>query len=97
MGAGPVAKMAEVQDYSAMVWGRIMRFKPDRARYPGKVTVRFTIAGDGSLVSADISEPSGIPALDQLALDVVRRAAPFPSPPAEVDTPVAFNIPFQFR
>lgn len=97
MGAGPAARVADVQDYSAMVWGRIMRFKPERARYPGKVTVHFTVAGDGNLVSAEVSEPSGIPALDQLALDVVRRATPFPAPPAGADAPMVFNIPFQFR
>lgn len=96
-GPAPQAKGSDLQDYSAMVWARILRFKPERARFPGTVGLRFAIAADGSLASIEIAAPSGVPALDQLAIEVLRRAAPFAAPPAGADSPMIFTIPFHFR
>lgn len=80
-------------DYPLVVWTRIMERKPARARHPGAATIRFSVAADGSVMDLIVENPSGIAAIDQLALEVIRRAAPFPPPP----NPRTFTIPFQFR
>jgi protein TonB len=45
----------------------------------GDVMVRFSINKNGRLSHSRIEQSSGFAALDQNALDVIRRAAPFPS------------------
>lgn len=44
--------------------------------------VRIVLDRDGSLVSAQVVRSSGSRRLDRQALDLVRRAAPFPPPPS---------------
>jgi protein TonB len=39
--------------------------------------IKFTIAADGHLITSEIVASSGIPSLDEMALRVVRNAAPF--------------------
>lgn len=88
---------AELRAYSEAVWKHILRHKPATAREPGTVTLRFLIAHDGSLLRAEVAVSSGFSALDELGIDTVRRAAPFPPPPQTADAPLLFNLPFQFR
>lgn len=85
---------SDLREYSAEIWRRILSGKPDRARYPGEVAIRFVIAADGGLAGMVVERSSGVPALDTLALEIVRRAAPFPAPPA---SNLSFTIPFRFR
>lgn len=95
VAAPPIAsRTAERDDYLRMVWSRIMRFRPERVPFAGTTRLRFTLAADGALLTVDIAESSGSGLLDRAALDAVRRAAPFPPPPADALT---FEIPFQFR
>lgn len=95
-GHGPSAE-DERRAYAEAVWRRILAGKPDRARFPGTVMVRFAIAADGSLAVTEVAEPSGVPALDSLAVAVVERAAPFPPPPARGPVPAPFTLPVRFR
>lgn len=95
VAAPPIAsRTAERDDYLRMVWSRIMRFRPERVPFAGTTRLRFTLVADGALLTVDIAESSGSGLLDRAALDAVRRAAPFPPPPADALT---FEIPFQFR
>ncbi|MEE4118282.1 MAG: TonB family protein [Paracoccaceae bacterium] len=55
--------------------------RPDVAAR-GAARVTFRVAGSGALAGASLSRSSGSAALDRAALTVVRRAAPFPPPPA---------------
>ena len=48
---------------------------------PGSTGVHFTIDEAGALVAVEIVHPSGIAALDERALAIVHKAAPFPPPP----------------
>jgi protein TonB len=48
----------------------------------GKATLRFTLDRDGRVVDVSIEKSSGNSILDQEALAIVRRAAPFPKFPA---------------
>lgn len=55
------------------------RKKPGAGR--GTVVIGFTLAPDGALVSAKVLQGSGSESLDQIALDHIRRSAPFPPAP----------------
>jgi periplasmic protein TonB len=71
--------------YDALVIGRLHRF----LRYPkagggatGKVGLLFVLNRDGGVVSTEVTKSSGNRVLDREALDIVRRAGPFPPFPA---------------
>ncbi len=76
-----------------------------RKRYPtaargrgeeGVVYVRFTVDGQGQVLSVALARSSGFPDLDEAVLALVRRASPLPPPPPgiprDVTAPVRFNI-----
>jgi periplasmic protein TonB len=71
--------------YNALVVGHLERFK----RYPadahgaaGTVMVRFALNRRGEVISSEVSKSSGNGVLDREALDILRRASPFPPFPA---------------
>lgn len=76
---------ASANAYNALVFGHLQRFK----RYPaaahgasGTVTVRFELNRAGDLIDSEVAKSSGNAALDREALDLLRRASPFPAFPA---------------
>jgi periplasmic protein TonB len=44
--------------------------------------IAFTISASGGLGGVSVARSSGSAALDQAALTLIRKAAPFPKPPA---------------
>jgi protein TonB len=60
----------------------------------GLATVRFTVSGSGQLLSAGLVSSAGDSQLDQEAVAVVRRSAPFPPPPSGQ---VTRTIPMRFN
>jgi protein TonB len=62
--------------------------------WEGKVVVAFLVLADGSVRDVRIVRGSGHPALDRGAVEAVRKAAPFPKPPAEAEiiTPVVYRL-----
>jgi protein TonB len=62
--------------------------------WEGKVVVAFLVLSDGSVRNVRVVQGSGHPALDRGAVEAVRKAAPFPSPPAEAEiiTPVVYRL-----
>lgn len=79
--------------YASQVWSRLARYKP-RAGQRGSASVRFTIGDMGVLRAAQIARSSGNARIDQLALQTVRSAAPFPAPPAGA---VSYTIRIDFQ
>ena len=76
-GAGRRAEAS----YRAQVLRRI-RMTPKRpAPQPGVAVVGFSVGPSGQLDGVRVLRSSGSAALDRLALDHIRRAAPFPAPP----------------
>ena len=72
--------------------------KARSARQHGIVTVSFTMNRQGRLVRAVIAKGSGYEALDEAAIDMLKRANPLPAPPdAMVGETFEFAIPVRFR
>lgn len=65
-----------------------------RMGWVGRVIIAFRILADGTVSSVRISKGSGFPVLDSSAIEAVRRASPFPPPPAEAEivAPVAYAL-----
>ena len=65
-----------------------------RMGWEGKVVISFLVLSDGSVRDVRVVQGSGHPALDRGAVEAVRKAAPFPRPPAEAEiiTPVVYRL-----
>ena len=79
--------------YGSQVWAALGRHKP-RAGVRGSATVVFSIGENGGLRGVQVARSSGNDRIDQLALQTVRSAAPYPPPPAGVAT-YTIRIDFQ--
>ena len=66
-------------------------------RQEGLVQVAFTVDKGGRVTSSRVSRSSGVPALDQAALEMVRRASPVPAPPPEIaSSALRLAVPVDF-
>lgn len=83
-------------NYRAKVLGKVAAsmIDPDRPRPKALTIVGFKVDDAGALVSAWLVRPSGHADLDAEALEMVKRAAPFPPPPASGDHDFAAAIAF---
>ncbi len=96
-GGRSVASPGQIASYGARVRARILRQRPS-ASGRGRAVVSFAVTAGGGLRYARLARTSGNAALDRAALAAVRRAAPFPRPPAGAETrQLKFTIPFSFR
>ena len=71
--------------YNALVFGHLQRFKryPSSARgAQGAVVVRFVLNRAGAVIESAVTKSSGNDVLDREALEILRRASPFPPFPA---------------
>ena len=57
-----------------------------------RVNRSHVIAADGSLAGVSLAQSSGNAALDKIALDHIRRSAPFPAPPEGVKPTYAWTF-----
>ena len=83
---------AAASNYPGEVMRRIQRVRQARSPARGRVLVAFGIAESGALASISVARSSGHGALDQVALDHIRRAAPFPAPPAGAQRQFSFEF-----
>jgi len=62
--------------------------------WEGKVVVSFVICEDGTVVNIKIVKSSGFALLDKNAVESIKKAVPFPSPPvrAELVVPVSYRL-----
>lgn len=79
--------------YASKVWSQLARHKP-RAGQRGSASVSFAIGENGTLGAVQIARSSGNSRLDQLALQTVRSAGPFPPPPSGA---VSYTIRIDFQ
>ena len=79
--------------YSSKVWAALARHKP-RAGVRGSATVVFSIGENGGLRGVKLGRSSGNARIDQLALQTVRSAAPYPPPPSGI---ASYTIRIDFQ
>ncbi len=62
--------------------------------WEGKVVLAFTILSDGNAKDVTVKESCGIDILNNSAVEAVKKASPFPKPPAEarIILPVVFKL-----
>lgn len=82
---------AAATNYPGRVWSKLQRGRRSSSSGRGTAVVSFRIAPNGSLASVAIARSSGNARLDRAALRHVRRAAPFPAPPAGAKTRFNFS------
>ncbi|MCD9149126.1 TonB family protein [Pseudophaeobacter flagellatus] len=90
-GTAQVQGNAAASNYPGLVMRRIQRAKR-RATVRGVAMVRFRIGAGGGLAGLSLARSSGSDKLDRIALDQVRRAAPFPPPPVGARTSFTVRI-----
>ncbi len=98
-GNASSAGNAAVSNYPGKVRNKINRAKRRvSGGGRGSAVVSFVIGAGGDASGIRIARSSGQPALDQAALDSVRRAAPFARIPEAADRASwAFNVPIVFN
>lgn len=87
------------EEYKGLVFGQLGRSQDavERARQQGLrgiVIVSFKLDDEGGISEIRIARSSGIAALDAIAVDMVKGAAPFPPPPP--DGPRTFTPALSF-
>ncbi len=94
---GARISLRQVRQYGALVRARIARYRP-RGSGRCRVVIAFSLSPSGGLRAARIASSTCSTRLAQAALSSVRRAAPFPRPPAGIRAAqLRFSIPFSFR
>lgn len=83
---------AAASNYPGEVLRRIQRVRQTRSPARGRVLVSFSIADGGGLSAISVARSSGNAALDRVALDHIRRAAPFPPPPSGAQRQFSFEF-----
>ncbi|MDF1708791.1 MAG: TonB family protein [Paracoccaceae bacterium] len=78
--------------YGRAVLTQISRTRKARAPARGRTVVAFSISDAGALASVKVLQSSGSTDLDQVALDHIRRAAPFPKPPSGARRQFSFEF-----
>jgi protein TonB len=96
------AQSARVQ-YESVLYGWINRHKlypmlAQRRGLEGSAAVRVRIDRDGRVIDRSLDRSTGQPLLDEAALDIVRRASPFPKVPPEYSgSTFEFVAPIEYR
>ncbi|MFX0545594.1 TonB family protein [Roseovarius sp. S1116L3] len=72
---------AAASNYPGVVMAKISRVARPRSASRGTAVVNFSVAAGGGLAGLAIATSSGSAQLDNAALQMIRRAAPFPAPP----------------
>jgi protein TonB len=94
---------AALNGYNNALWGKIGKYKqyPKIAQmrgWQGEVIVELLLDGNGKLKSKKILTSSGFDVLDKQALDMIDKAAPFPSPPEALrGSSFSITVPIPFK
>ncbi|MDF1609093.1 TonB family protein [Hoeflea sp. YIM 152468] len=86
---------AAAANYPGKVYARIARTRQTNSGGRGVAYVRFKVASSGKASSVSVSRSSGNSRVDRAAIAHIKRASPFPKPPAGAQT--SFVIPVEFR
>ncbi|HKK98491.1 MAG TPA: TonB family protein [Marivita sp.] len=89
-GTATTQGSAAASNYPGQVWGKLTRVRRPNGR--GTAQVRFTIAPNGNIAALSIAASSGNSRFDRAALQIVRRAGPFPQPPKGARRTYTFTV-----
>lgn len=92
-GQSTASGNAAVSNYPGLVMRAISRVRKPRVGSRATVTIRFSVSASGGLASVAVARSSGNERLDLAAVQIIRRAAPFPKPPPGASR--SFSIPIQ--
>lgn len=82
----------------AQLLERNKRYPADAKNARGIAQVAFSIDRKGRVMSSHVVKSSGSAALDHEALELIRRAQPFPPPPAAMpDADLSLTVPVRFN
>jgi len=97
-GGGRASSAGAINRYAMLVRARILSRRPRSAARRGTTVVVFQLSSSGGLSWARVGRSSGNQSLDQKSLASLRRASPFPRPPAGARaSQLRFSIRFHFR
>jgi len=92
------ASRGAANNYAGLVRARLASRRPRNVRRRGTAVVRFGLSRSGGVRYVKLLRSSGDKSLDSAALAAVRRASPFPRPPAGMSLrQLSFSIPFYFK
>ena len=95
--APAAATAGAAREYSRNVAEALRKTRPKAVREFGTVRVKFRIAEDGGVDSAEIAKSSGNKKLDDIVLEAVRQTK-FLTPPAGMTSTQRFyELPYYFR
>ncbi|CAK0770864.1 periplasmic protein TonB [Azospirillaceae bacterium] len=84
--------------YGKIVWARVVSHRPSNVKLRGTTIIKISLSHEGQLTDVSVSKSSSIDFLDQIALEAVHTAAPFPRPPESMtESQLTYIIPFHFR
>ncbi|KJS14620.1 MAG: hypothetical protein VR78_09845, partial [Hoeflea sp. BRH_c9] len=86
---------AAASNYPGKVYSKIARTRQRNTGGRGIAHVSFQITASGQVAGVSVSRSSGNSSVDRAAIAHVKRASPFPKPPAGART--RFVIPIEFR
>lgn len=97
----PQAQSNAPDSWEGRVLARLEKFRrypgaARSARQQGVAYIRFRINRDGRVLSSSLTRSSGFPALDQAALETLRRADPLPKIPADRPDEIELSVPVEF-
>lgn len=97
----------QAQEAKQRWYGEVLALLQKHKRYPrlalmrseqGVVKVHFELDREGRVLSVKLDDSSGYRSLDQEALALVERVAPFPAPPAAIaGSSVSLAVPVAFQ
>jgi protein TonB len=95
-----IGRSNDTTNYAGLVSAHLRRHQqyPADARSrgdQGTATVTFTLDAGGRVTAARLARSSGVSSIDSEVTAMVRRASPFPAPPA--GRSVSFTVPVNFR
>ncbi|GGE27489.1 TonB family protein [Primorskyibacter flagellatus] len=93
--AGKQAGNAAASNYPGLVNRHLARIRKPSMNRRGVVRMSFAIAPSGGLSGVSVARSSGSAQMDQAAATMIRRAAPFPKPPAGAQRSFTVNIEFR--
>lgn len=91
-GLGGAAGNSAVSNYKGRVYQHLLRYRQTNTIGAGTVLISFVVEPGGGTRGISIARSSGSSRFDREAMQLVRRAAPLPSPPDGASHSFTFEI-----